>query len=136
VAAQEQALQAKHHATKYCKQEKGNKCRLCHQFEDKTDRIVSACPVLAKEQHIKRDDRVCAQLHFNIRKELGVKLESELWYEHVPKSVEIQTSQVGKETTFWNQQVQTDRTIPNNKRYIIIRDNEKGTCVLIDVAIP
>jgi len=35
----------------------------------------------------------------------------------------------------WNQQVQTDRTIPNNKPDIIIRDNEKGTCTLIDVAI-
>jgi hypothetical protein len=32
--------------------------------------------------------------------------------------------------------VQTDRTIPNNKPHIIIRDNEKGTCVIIDVAIP
>jgi len=31
--------------------------------------------------------------------------------------------------------VQTDRTIPNNKPYIIIRDNEKRTCMLIDVAI-
>jgi len=35
----------------------------------------------------------------------------------------------------WNQQVQTDRSIPNNKPDIIIRDNEKGTCLLIDVAI-
>jgi len=35
----------------------------------------------------------------------------------------------------WNQQVQTDRTIPNNKPDIIIRDNEKGTCTLIDFAI-
>jgi len=31
--------------------------------------------------------------------------------------------------------VQTDRTIPNNKPDII-RDNEKRTCMLIDVAIP
>jgi hypothetical protein len=31
--------------------------------------------------------------------------------------------------------VQTDRTISNNKPDIIIRDNEKGTCILIDVAI-
>ena len=31
--------------------------------------------------------------------------------------------------------VQTDKTIPNNKPDIIIRDNEKGTCMLIDVAI-
>jgi hypothetical protein len=31
--------------------------------------------------------------------------------------------------------VQTDRTIPSNKPDIIIRDNEKETCILIDVAI-
>jgi hypothetical protein len=31
--------------------------------------------------------------------------------------------------------VQTDRTIPNNKPDIIIRDNEKRTCMLVDIAI-
>jgi len=54
-------------------------------------------------------------------------------HEQVPKSVE--TSQGGKVTIVWNQQIQTDRTIPNNKPDIIIRDNEKGTCILIDFAI-
>ena len=34
-------------------------------------------------------------------------------YEHVPKSVE--TSQGGKVTIFWNQQVQTNSPIPNNE---------------------
>ena len=52
-------------------------------------------------------------------------------YEHVPKSVE--TSQGGNVTILWNEQVQTDTTIPNNKPDIIIRDFEKGTCMLIDV---
>jgi hypothetical protein len=32
-------------------------------------------------------------------------------------------------------EVQTDRTIPNNKADIIIRDNEKSTYMLIDIAI-
>jgi hypothetical protein len=32
--------------------------------------------------------------------------------------------------------VQTDRTTLNNKPDIVNRDNEKGTCMLIDVAIP
>jgi hypothetical protein len=77
---------------------------------------------------------VCAQLHFSIYKETGVKLDKKHWYEHVPKSIE--TSQGGKVTILWNQQVQTDRAIPNNKPDIIIRDNEKRTCMLIDVAIP
>jgi len=51
----------------------------------------------------------------------------------VPKSVE--TSQGGKVTILWNQQVQTDRIIPNNKPDIITRNNEKGACMLIDVAV-
>jgi len=76
---------------------------------------------------------VCAQLHFNICKETGVELDKKHWYEHVPKSVE--TSQGGKVTILWNQQVQTDRNIPNNKPDTKIHDNEKGTCMLIDVAI-
>ena len=40
-----------------------------------------------------------------------------------------------KVTILWNQQLQTNTTIPNNKPDIVIRDNEKGTCMLIDVAI-
>jgi hypothetical protein len=47
----------------------------------------------------------------------------------------VETTQEGKITILWNQQVQTNRTIPNNKPDIIIRDNEKGTCMLIDLAI-
>jgi len=66
-------------------------------------------------------------------KETAVQLDKKHRYEHVPKSVE--TSQGGKVTTLWNQQVQTDRTVPNNKPDIIIRDNVKGTCMLLDVAI-
>jgi len=65
-------------------------------------------------------------------KKQGYNLTKKHWYDYVPKSVE--TSQGGKVTILWNQQVQTDKTIPNNKPDIIIRDNEKGTCVLIDVA--
>jgi hypothetical protein len=82
----------------------------------------------------KRHDRVGAQIHFNICKETGVQLDKKHWYERVPKSVV--TNQEGKVTILWNQQVQTDRSIPNNKPDITIRDNEKQTCVLIDVAIP
>jgi len=111
-----------------------SKCRLCQQFDETVHNIISACPILAKEQYIKRHDRVCAHLHFNIWKEIRVKLNNKHWYDHVPKSVEI--SHEGKVTTLWNQQMQTDRTIPNNKPDIIICGNKQGTCMLIDVAIP
>jgi hypothetical protein len=66
------------------------------------------------------------ELHLNTCKETGVQLDAKHWYEHVPKSLE--TIQGGKVTILWNQQTQTDRTIPNNKPDIVIRDYEKGTC--------
>jgi hypothetical protein len=69
------------------------------------------------------DTTECAQLHVNMCKELGVTLGSELWCENVQKSVE--TGQVGKVTVLWNQQVQTDRTVPSIKPDIIIRDMKK-----------
>ena len=78
---------------------------------------------------MRRHDTACAQLHINIRKEIVVKVDKG----HVPESVE--TNYEDKVTVFCSQQLQTDRTIPNNKLDIIIRDNEKGTCMLIDVAI-
>jgi len=75
VAAQDQALQTKYYATEILNTEIDSKCRLCQQFDETIDHIIPAYPILSKEQYIKRHDRVCAQLHFNICKETGVQLE-------------------------------------------------------------
>jgi hypothetical protein len=98
------------------------------------ENIISACPILEKVQYIKSHVRVCAQLCFNKCKEIRVKSYNRCWYDHVPKPVE--TSNEGKVTIFWNQPVQTDRTISNDKPDIIIRDYKQGIFMLIDVAIP
>jgi hypothetical protein len=63
---------------KYYKQKQVANADLCQQFDETIEHIISACPILAKEQYIKRHDKVCAQLHFNICKETGVKLEKAL----------------------------------------------------------
>jgi hypothetical protein len=41
----------------------------------------------------------------------------------------------GKVTIWWNQQMKTNKTIPNNKPAIIVPENEKETCMLTDIAI-
>jgi hypothetical protein len=97
------------------------------------EHIISACPVLSKEQYIKRHVRVCAQLCFNIRKEIRVKLENEHWYDHVP--IPVETINKGKATILWKEPLKTDGTIPNNKPDIIIRDYKQATFMLIDAAI-
>jgi hypothetical protein len=54
---------------------------------------------------------VCAELHFNICKEIGVKLDKKHWYDYEPKSVG--KSHEGKVTILWYQHVRRDRTIPS-----------------------
>ena len=44
-------------------------------------------------------------------------------YGHVPKSV--QRRHESKVTILWNENVENDKSFPNNKPGIIIRDNEK-----------
>ena len=56
VAAQDQALKTKYYATKILNTETDSKCRLCQQFDETIDHIISACPILAKEQYIKRHE--------------------------------------------------------------------------------
>ena len=98
------------------------------------EHIISTCPILAKEQYIKRHGRVCAEVYFNICKEIAVKLDIEHWYDHL--RISAKTSHENKVTIFWNQQVQTNRSISNNKPDTIIRDKKQGTCMFIDIAIP
>jgi len=82
---------------------------------------------LAIEKYVKRHDTHCAQLHLNICKETGVKLDNENRYDHVNKLVE--TSREGEV------QVQTDRTISDNISYIVIGKYEKSEYMFVGVAI-
>jgi hypothetical protein len=75
IITQDQALNPKYYPTKRLHTETDSKCRLCQQFDETIDHIISACPMLAKEQYVKRHDRVSAQIHFNICKETGVQLD-------------------------------------------------------------
>jgi len=75
VAAQDQALSTKYYATKILHTETDSKCRLRQHHDETIDHITSACPILTKEQYVKRHDKVNAQIHFNICKKIGVQLD-------------------------------------------------------------
>jgi len=52
IAAQVQALQTKYHATKILQTETDSKCRLCKQFDETLEHIISAYTIMAKKQYI------------------------------------------------------------------------------------
>ena len=102
-AAQDQALNMKYYVTKVLHTEMDSKCGLCQQLDETTEHTASACPILAKEQYVKWQDKVNVQIHFNICKEIGVQLDKKHWYEHVP--ISVVTNQGGKVNILCNQQV-------------------------------
>jgi hypothetical protein len=75
IAAQDLALQTKYHATKILPTATGSSCRLGQQY-DKTTGHTHA-QYWQKNRVIKRHDTLCAELHFNLREEIGVKLDNE-----------------------------------------------------------
>ena len=52
-----------------------NNNRLCQQFDETVAHSKTECLILEKEQYFKREDRVCAQLHFKMCKQREGKLD-------------------------------------------------------------
>jgi hypothetical protein len=96
VAAQDQTWQTKSHTTKILVTETDRKCRLHKQYDNRPHISMPETGKIIINKH----GILCPQLHFNICKETGVKLDNEHWYKHVQQSAE--TSHEGKVTILWN----------------------------------
>jgi len=57
------------------------------KFHETVERIISACPILAKKKYIRRHDTVCAELQCNTCKKIGGKLYIKQRCNPVPKFV-------------------------------------------------
>jgi hypothetical protein len=68
------------------KQDIESRCRLCQQYEETIDPLISGSPNMAKNEYIIRHDKVCTHLHYSICKKLGIET-AENWYSHTPKPV-------------------------------------------------
>lgn len=131
-AAQEQAINTRYHDYKIHKRLPDGKCRYCKDKDETIDHIMSACPVLAKEEYLHRHNNVCTQIHYNICENYGCDVEVDKWYKHKPRSICLSKD---KETRIlYDEPVQTDRTVHANRPDIIIR--EQKITYLIDVSVP
>ena len=108
------------------------KCRLCNQYNETIDHIVSGCPVLAKSEFMQRHDKAASYIHWRISKAFKKLPVADKWYNHSPETV-VSNDQV---TLIWDMQVHTDKEIKANKPDIIIKDHINSTCQLIDMTIP
>jgi hypothetical protein len=130
VTAQDQAISTNYFKRKILKEEIESGCQLCKEYEETIDHLISGCPILAKNEHIIRHDKVCIHLYYSICKTLGIET-TENWYSHTPNPV-CQHEDI---TVLWNQGIQTDREVLASRPDIIIKNMKDKIFLLIDGAI-
>ena len=84
-AAQDQALNTRYYSKHITKQGTTDKCRMCHAQPETVEHIISGCQTLAADQYLNRHNQVAAQLHLDICRHYGIKVEAECWYQHKPE---------------------------------------------------
>ena len=104
---------------------------MCHSQPVTVEYIVSGSQTLAADQYLNRHNHVAAQIHLDICKHYGIKVDAKSWYEHKPNRV-TENEQV---TILWDSQIITDRYIHHNKPDTVIKEKETDMCLIIDVTI-
>ena len=87
--------------------------------------------MLAGTQYMYRHNQVAKYIHWNIIRDLKVKV-SESWLHHKPEEV----STVSGIKVLWDSYILTDKKVPHNRPDIIIHNEKNRECLIIDVAIP
>ena len=73
-AAHNQALNTRYYSKHIIKQGTTDRCRMCHTQPETVEHIISGCQPLA-DQDLNRHNQVAAQLHLDICRHYGIKVE-------------------------------------------------------------
>ena len=131
IAAQDHSLATRYYQHKIMKNGTDPKCRLCHEFDESLEHIISGCPLLAKKEYRERHDKALTYIHWNICKYYQIQVTSK-WYEHKPSKV----AEGKDDTVLWDMPINADKEIKANRPDIVIKDKSKNLCTLIDMAVP
>ncbi|KAF7218105.1 putative LOC107393841-like protein [Nothobranchius furzeri] len=131
IAAQDQSLSTRLYHHKIMKDGTDPMCRMCSQYEETIDHIVSGCPTLARTEYIHRHDRAASYIHWKICKHFHLPA-ADKWYEHQPPTV----TENNNIAVLWDMPINTDREIMANRPDIVIKNKEEKTCLMIDMTIP
>ena len=130
VAAQDQSLATNNYRNKIIKDGTNPKCRLCHEYDETIEHIISGCPVLAKKEYLERHDKALIYMHWKIYKHYDIAVPSR-WYEHKPSTV-----MEGKDVIIlWDTPIHTDKDTANRPD-IVIKDKKENKCIFIDMSVP
>ena len=66
IAAQGQSLATRYYQHKIINNGASQKCRLCHEFDESIEHIISGCPLLGRKEYLERHDKALIYIHWHI----------------------------------------------------------------------
>ena len=131
-AAQDQVLNIRYYSKHIIKKNSTDRYRMSHTQAETVEYVISGCQTLTADNYLNRHNQVAAQLHLDICKYYGIKVDAQYWYQHTL----VQVMENEKVTILWDYQVKTETHIPCHKPDLIIQEKESERRMIIDVAIP
>ena len=113
------------------KTQQNSKCRLCGDRDETINHIISECSKLAQKEYETRYDWVGKVSHWEMCKQFEFD-HTNKWYMHNPLAVlENNTHKL-----LWDFDIQTDHLISARRPDLIVINNKKRTCKIVDFAVP
>ena len=80
IAVQDHSLAIRYYQNKIIKNGASPKCRLCHEFDESIEQIISGCPVLAGKEYLEGHDKALIYIHWHICKHYEIEV-TDKWYD-------------------------------------------------------
>ena len=131
VAAQNQSIRTNLVKAKIDTTQKDTLCRLCKKTDESLDHVVSGCSKLAQKEYKRRHNNLGKIVHWKLARKCNFEAGDD-WYEHEPERVlENEDYKI-----LWDFSVQTDHVIEARRPDLVVVDKKRGTCKIIDFAVP
>ena len=131
IAAKYSAIRTNHIKARIDKTQQNSKCRLCGDRDETINHIMSECSKLAQREYKVRQDWVGKVIHWEMCKKFKFDHTNKLYMHNLAP---VQENAMHK--LLWDLNIQTGHLIPARRPDLIIINNKKRTCKIVDFAVP
>ena len=131
IAAQDNAIRTNHIKARIDKPQQNSKCRLCGNRDETINHIISECSKLAQKEYKARHDWVTKVIQWEMCKKFKFD-HTNKWYMRNPAPVLENDTRKPQ----WDFNKQTGHLIPARRPDLIIFNQKKRICKIVDFAVP
>ncbi|KAL1446054.1 hypothetical protein WDU94_005517 [Cyamophila willieti] len=131
-AIQDKVIRTRNYEKIILKNDITDKCRKCQQVGETIEHIMGGCSELANNMYLSRHNQVAKVVHQNLAIEHKLIKHTTPFYKYSPEQVIENDNAI----LYWDQPIQTDRSITCNRPDLILVNKRTQSAIIIDIAVP